>query len=96
MVIASHLALRGRVSPAQRATGGVLVGVLAFAVAAPLAVASRYSYEQASLVGTVFKSEKKSKSATRPTLNATTAAGSADPQGPVGGQAAAQHPAAGR
>ena len=37
-----------------------------------MAVASRYSYEQASLVGTVFKSEKKSKSATRPTLSATT------------------------
>ena len=60
VVIASHLALRGRVSPAQRATGGVLVGILAFAVAAPLAVASRYSYDQASLVGTVFKTEKNS------------------------------------
>jgi polyisoprenyl-teichoic acid--peptidoglycan teichoic acid transferase len=82
VVIASHLALRGRVSPAQRATGGVLVGVLAFAVAAPLAVASRYSYEQASLVGTVFKSEKRSKSATRPTLNATTAPGQQTPQDP--------------
>ena len=66
VVIATHLALRGRVSPAQRATGGILVGILAFAVAAPLAVASLYSYEQASLVGTVFKSEKESKSATRP------------------------------
>jgi hypothetical protein len=33
-----------------------------------MAVASIYSYSQASLVGTVFKSEKESKSATRPTL----------------------------
>ena len=58
VVVATHLALRGRVSRAQRLTGGLLVGVLAFAVAAPMAVAARYSYDQASLVGTVFKSEK--------------------------------------
>ncbi|HWI00556.1 MAG TPA: LCP family protein [Propionibacteriaceae bacterium] len=82
VVIASHLALRGRVSPAQRATGGVLVGILAFTVAAPLAVASRYSYEQASLVGTVFKTEKQSKSATRPTLNATTEPNQPTPKDP--------------
>jgi polyisoprenyl-teichoic acid--peptidoglycan teichoic acid transferase len=86
VVIASHLALRGRVGAAQRATGGILVGVLTFAVAAPLAVASRYSYEQASLVGTVFKSEKKSKSATRPTLNTTTAPGQPTPQDPWEGK----------
>ena len=67
VIIATHLALRGRVSQAQRASGGILVGILAFAIAAPMAVASIYSYEQASLVGTVFKSEKESKSATRPT-----------------------------
>ncbi len=78
VVIASHLALRGTVSPGQRAAGGVLVGILAFAVAAPMAVASIYSYEQASLVGTVFKSEKDSRSATRPTLTT-----SADPQNPT-------------
>ena len=86
VVIASHLALRGRVSAAQRATGGVLVGILAFAVAAPLAVASRYSYEQASLVGTVFKSEKTSKSATRPTINPTTAKGQPTPIDPWEGK----------
>jgi LCP family protein required for cell wall assembly len=82
VVIATHLTLRGRVSPAQRAAGGVLVGILAFAVAAPLAVASRYSYDQASLVGTVFKSEKTSKSATRPTLAATKAPGQPTPKDP--------------
>lgn len=79
VVIATHLALRGRVNQTQRASGGILVGVLAFAVAAPMAVASIYSYEQASLVGTVFKSEKDSKSATRPTLTA----GPGDPQNPA-------------
>ena len=79
VVIATHLALRGRVNQAQRASGGVLVGILAFAVAAPMAVASIYSYEQASLVGTVFKSEKESKSATRPTLTAV----SSDPKDPT-------------
>jgi polyisoprenyl-teichoic acid--peptidoglycan teichoic acid transferase len=78
VVIATHLALRGRVSPAQRATGGILVGILAFAVAAPMAVASIYSYSQASLVGAVFKSEKESKSATRPTLTV-----SSDPKDPT-------------
>ena len=71
VVIASHLSLRGRVTSAQRLTGGILVGVLAFAVAAPMAIAARYSYDQASLVGTVFKSDKTIKSATRPTLAAT-------------------------
>ena len=86
VVIASHLALRGQVSSAQRAVGGVLVGILAFAVAAPFAVASRYSYDQASLVGTVFKSEKKSKSATRPTLNTTKAPGQPTPQDPWAGK----------
>ena len=78
VVIATHLALRGRVTPAQRAAGGILVGILAFAVAAPMAVASIYSYSQASLVGTVFKTEKDSKSATRPTLTV-----SSDPQDPT-------------
>ena len=78
VIIATHLALRGRVSQAQRASGGILVGILAFAVAAPMAVASIYSYEQASLVGTVFKSEDESKSATRPTLTVSN-----DPQDPT-------------
>jgi polyisoprenyl-teichoic acid--peptidoglycan teichoic acid transferase len=86
VVIATHLTLRGRVSAAQRATGGALVGILAFAVAAPLAVASRYSYEQASLVGTVFKSEKTSKSATRPTINPTTEKGQPTPEDPWEGK----------
>ena len=70
VVVASHLSLRGPVTGSQRAVGGVLVGILAFAVAAPMAVAARYSYDQASLVNKVFRSEKQIKSATRPTLEA--------------------------
>jgi LCP family protein required for cell wall assembly len=70
VIVATHLALRRKPTRPQRAIGAVLVGVLAFAVAAPMAVAARYSYDQASLVSTVFKSDKDTKSATRPDLDA--------------------------
>ncbi|HEU5484388.1 MAG TPA: LCP family protein [Microlunatus sp.] len=66
VVVATHLALRHTPNRVQRLAGGALVGVLAFAVAAPMAVAARYSYDQASLVATVFKSDKDTKSATKP------------------------------
>ena len=69
VVVKSHLALRGHPSRAQRVTGGVLVGVLAFAVAAPMGFAANLTYVQASTISKVFKSDKDSKSATRPTLN---------------------------
>ncbi|HEY5847028.1 MAG TPA: LCP family protein [Microlunatus sp.] len=68
VVVVSHLSLRGRTTRSQRVLGGALVGLLAFAVAAPMAVAARYSYDQASLVDGVFKSETQTKSATRPNL----------------------------
>ena len=68
VIVATHLALRRRPTGSQRAIGAVLVGLLAFAVAAPMAVSARYSYDQANLVSTVFKSDKNTKSATRPTL----------------------------
>ncbi|MFP5283889.1 MAG: LCP family protein [Actinomycetes bacterium] len=68
VIVVSHLALRSRPTRAQRVGGGFLVGALVFAVAAPMAVAARYSYEQANLVNVVFKSEKETRSATRPTL----------------------------
>ena len=51
VVIATHLSLRGRPTGAQRAIGGVLVGILAFAVAAPMAVAARYSYDTGNALG---------------------------------------------
>lgn len=81
VVVASHLSLRGRATSPQRALGGLLVGVLAFAVAAPMAVAARYSYDTASSVQGVFKSQEDSRSATRPTLGGkpTKGATAADP-----------------
>ncbi len=75
VVVASHLSLRGRTSRPQRVAGGVLVGVLAFAVAAPMAVAARYSYDTAASVQGVFKSQDDSRSATRPTLGGKPAGG---------------------
>ncbi|HEY6812430.1 MAG TPA: hypothetical protein VI074_07040, partial [Propionibacteriaceae bacterium] len=57
IIIASHLSLRSRPTRSQRVIGGVLVGVLSFAVAAPMAVAAHYSYVTASSVGAVFKKE---------------------------------------
>ncbi len=71
VVVATHLALRRKPNRVQRVIGGVLVGVLAFAVAAPVAVAARTAYVQAGLVGTVFKSSADTRSATRPTMPAT-------------------------
>src|SRR5215207_7070944 len=68
VVVTSHLTLRTRPTQTQRIAGGILVGALAFAVTAPMAVASRYTYDQANLVTKVFGSEKDTKSATRPTL----------------------------
>ena len=73
VVVATHLALRSTPNRVQRLAGGGLVAVLAFAVAAPMAVAARYSYDQASLVSAVFKSEKDTKSATRPSVWASAA-----------------------
>jgi polyisoprenyl-teichoic acid--peptidoglycan teichoic acid transferase len=67
VVIISHVSLRRHPSRGQRIASGILVGTLALAVAAPLAVASRYSYDQANLVTKVFGSEKDTRSATRPT-----------------------------
>jgi LCP family protein required for cell wall assembly len=72
VIVASHVALRRSPTRVQRAVGGVLVSLLAFAVAAPLAVAARYSYDQASVVTQVFKREDDTKSATRPTMMVAT------------------------
>ena len=85
VIIASHLSLRGPPTRGQRVGGGILVGVLSFAVAAPMAVAAHYSYVTASSVAAVFQSEKDTKSATRPTLEAT-ASGEPQPQDPWAGK----------
>jgi polyisoprenyl-teichoic acid--peptidoglycan teichoic acid transferase len=87
VIIASHLCLRGRTTRGQRVIGGILVALLSFAVAAPTAVAAHYSYVTASSVAAVFQSEKDTKSATRPTLEATeTAPGEPNPQDPWAGK----------
>ena len=82
VVVASHLSLRGRPSQPQRAVGGLLVCLLSFAVAAPMAIAARYSYETASSVQGVFKSQDDSRSATRPTWGGKPAKRGAPPVDP--------------
>src|SRR4029450_11680269 len=80
VIIASHLSLRDHPTRHQRVIGGLLVGILSFAVAAPAAVAAHYSYVTASSVAAVFQSQEDTKSATRPTLDANQAApGAQDP-----------------
>jgi polyisoprenyl-teichoic acid--peptidoglycan teichoic acid transferase len=80
VIIASHLSLRDHPTRSQRVIGGLLVGILSFAVAAPAAVAAHYSYVTASSVAAVFQSEADTRSATRPTLDANQAApGAQDP-----------------
>jgi polyisoprenyl-teichoic acid--peptidoglycan teichoic acid transferase len=87
VIIASHLSLRGPPTRAQRVFGGILVGVLSFAVAAPMAVAARYSYVTAGSVAAVFQREQDTKSATRPTLEATQSTpGEPKPQDPWAGK----------
>ena len=53
----------------QRKIGAAVVGVLSFAVSAPLGVGSAMALETASLSGTIFESEEESQSQTRPTLD---------------------------
>ena len=54
-IVATHVSLRPRpATMTQRSLGAVLVGVLAFAVAAPLAFGAQLSYTQGSLVQTLF------------------------------------------
>jgi polyisoprenyl-teichoic acid--peptidoglycan teichoic acid transferase len=87
VIIASHLSLRDHPTRNQRVIGGMLVGLLAFAVAAPSAVAAHYSYVTASSVAAVFQSQKDTKSATRPTLDgAQPAPGGPNPQDPWAGK----------
>ncbi len=58
VIAVSHLALRPpRPSTAQRVAGGILVGALSLAVAAPLAVGAQYVRSTADFLGTVFTEE---------------------------------------
>lgn len=69
VVTATYLALRPRpASPAQRVAGAALVGVLSFAVAAPLAVGAGMAWSTAEFVRTVFTEEEPDPAA--PTVDA--------------------------
>ncbi|WP_179445135.1 LCP family protein [Naumannella cuiyingiana] len=69
VIVRTHLDTRPAVlTTLQRVISSVLVGGLAFAVAAPLAVAGRYSYDQFGLVSQVFRTTDDSQSGTRPDL----------------------------
>src|SRR5215211_5950378 len=85
VIIASHLSLRDHPTQRQRVIGGVLVGILSFAVAAPAAVAAHYTYVTAGSVAAVFQSEADTRSATRPTLEGAQAG--PGPQDPWAGKA---------
>lgn len=70
LIAAQHLVARPkRLSSLQRGVGAVVVSLLAFSVSAPLAVAARYSWDQANLVQKIFGVNNKKKSMTRPTLD---------------------------
>ncbi|SDS59528.1 LCP family protein [Microlunatus soli] len=72
VVVGTHLSLGGGpLRRPQRAGASLLVALLSFAVAAPMAVAARYSVDQAGLVSTVFHGQGNSNSATRPTAQPT-------------------------
>lgn len=69
IIVGTHLVTRPkRLTGLQRAVGAVLVGLLSFAVSAPLAVAARYARTQQSLVNTIFKDSNDTRSQTRPTI----------------------------
>jgi polyisoprenyl-teichoic acid--peptidoglycan teichoic acid transferase len=66
IIISSHRLLRpATAGAASRAFGSAFVGLVCFAIAAPMAVATQSVMAQRDLVTSVFASEGKSKSATR-------------------------------
>lgn len=69
-LVASHLFLRpGKLSNTQRLVGSIFVAGLSLVIATPLAVAARYSWDQANLLDAIFGSENDTKSATRTQLD---------------------------
>jgi LCP family protein required for cell wall assembly len=69
VITGTYLALRPRpASPGRRVAGAALVGVLSFAVAAPLAVGAGMAWSTADFVRTVFTEEEPEPGA--PTVNA--------------------------
>ena len=67
-IVGTHLLTRPRLlTHTQRSVGAVAVALLSFLVSAPLAVASSYALDQRDLITSVFKSDKNTRSQTRPT-----------------------------
>ncbi|GAB3705683.1 LCP family protein [Mariniluteicoccus flavus] len=70
LVVVSHLRLRPeRITQAQRGIGAALVGLLCFSITAPLAVAARYSFDQASLLSSIFRRGSDIRSGTAPKMD---------------------------
>lgn len=71
LIAGTHLLLRPKfITSTQRTLGAILVGLLGFTVTAPLAVAARYSYDQARLLSSIFKRGSDIRSGTAPRVNA--------------------------
>ena len=67
VIATTHLALRpSPASGTERVVGGLLVGVLSFAVAAPLAVGANYAYTTGSAISTIFTDDDPAGSAPAP------------------------------
>lgn len=70
VVVITHLRLRPRLlTHVQRVLGSLLVGFLVLTVATPMAVAARYSFDQARFLDTVFKQHSALRSGTAPRLD---------------------------
>lgn len=70
VITASHLALRAYPATAlERIAGGALVGVLSFAVAAPMALGANYAYTTASVISTIFDGDGGTDPTTAPTAD---------------------------
>ncbi len=66
LISATYLALRpDQLTTGKRIVGSAFVALLVFGMTAPMAVAATYSYQQATLIKTVFAQEE---SLTRPTI----------------------------
>lgn len=75
VIAATHLALRPlKPSGAQRALGGLLVGVLSLVIATPLAVGAEYSYSTAQFLGSVFADDDPAEAPTPSVPGSTTPA----------------------
>lgn len=70
VITASHLALRAYpATTVERIAGGALVGVLSFAVAAPMALGANYAYTTASVISTIFDGDGGTDPTTAPTAD---------------------------